>query len=109
MLPTELSKELFDIKSPVHDNILEFISDELWHYGIVVTEITNCDMFIYFDFKKDSIVGELVINRFNHNFIVNAKIGDETILPVEGEWDRISEFFNIMTISDKYIVSPITR
>jgi hypothetical protein len=101
MLPTELSRELFNIKSPVHDNILEFISDELWLYGIIVTEVTNCDVFIYFDFEKDNIIGELIIDRFNHNFTVNAKIGDETILPVEGDWDKISEFFNIMIMSDK--------
>ncbi len=100
MLPAELSKELFDIKSPVHDNILEFLSDELWRYGVVVTEITNCDMFIYFDFKKNGIAGELVVDRFNHSFSVSAKIGDEFILPIEGEWNKIGEFFSIM-ISDK--------
>lgn len=99
MLPKQVESELFDLNNHVNDNIIEYISDELWHHGLTLLEVTDCDVYVYIDFIGENIVGELRIDRFKKHYEIVARTINETILPVRGSWDIIEKYLICLSMN----------
>jgi len=87
MLPQNILDNLFNVKYRADDITLEHISEEFVKIGFRVTELTNLDMIIYFQFTSDNLSGELRVDRLRREF--QLTITSEFCFPVIGDWNEI--------------------
>lgn len=77
---------------------MDHIYDALSRYGCIPSDTQNFDtsIIVYFTRPRDAVFplldGELRIDRIYRNFEISAKFGDEIILPIVGQWEKVEAF-----------------
>lgn len=98
MTNEEMLSTLFNIKYRTDDSILDYIIEEFTHRGFVADEVHDNDSNIVLKFSNSNTVGEFTIDRFRKEFSIFAKVYDENIFPVFGEYSIVLSYLDKLQV-----------